>query len=98
MIASLGGFIMGLNLGWMSPAGPMIQDGQYDFSANNEQVSWIASLMPLGALFSCPIMGFLVDKLGRKTLILILTLPTLVGWALIICAKTVRVHIFSKFC
>lgn len=86
---TIGGFIAGTSLGWTSPAGPMLQNNQYGFTVSEKNISWIGSLMPLGALLGCPAMAGLVNKLGRKDLMLILTIPTLLGWTLIICAKTV---------
>lgn len=93
---TIGGFIAGTSLGWTSPAGPMLEKNQYGFIVSEENISWIGALMPLGALLGCPAMGGLVNKLGRKDIMLILTIPTLLGWTLIICAKTV-ITIFTFF-
>lgn len=82
---------MGTTLGWTSPAGPMLENGAYAFRVSSENVSWIAALMPLGALIGCPIMAGFMDKMGRKNLMIILTVPAIFGWALIIWAKSVRV-------
>lgn len=87
---TIGGFIMGTTLGWTSPAGPMMD--QYAFRVTEENVSWIAAFMPLGALLSCPVMACLVDTFGRKQLMLMLTIPTLIGWALIIWAQSVSIN------
>ncbi|XP_001950031.1 facilitated trehalose transporter Tret1 [Acyrthosiphon pisum] len=89
LIATIGGFIMGTTLGWTAPAGPMMENGQYGFQITVENVSWIASVMPLGAMLGCPVMASLVNKLGRKHLMIMLTIPTLFGWAMIIWAKSV---------
>lgn len=88
---------MGTTLGWTSPAGPMLENGYYAFNVTSENVSWIAALMPLGALLGCPIMAGLVDKMGRKNLMIVLTVPTLIGWALIIWAESVRVIRVQQF-
>lgn len=85
---------MGTSLGWTSPAGPMMEHNQYAFTVSQENISWIGALMPLGALFGCPAMARLVDKLGRKNMLIILTIPTLFGWALIIFAKSVIIIFF----
>ncbi|CAH1713036.1 unnamed protein product [Aphis gossypii] len=89
LIVTIGGFIMGTTLGWTAPAGPMMENGQYKFQITVENVSWIASVMPLGAMLGCPVMAGLVNKLGRKHLMIMLTIPTLAGWAMIIWAKSV---------
>jgi len=88
-IATIGGFIVGSTLGWTAPAGPMMENDQYAFKITNEQLAWIGAFMPLGAMLGCPGTAALVDKLGRKNMMLMLTVPTLIGWAMIIWAETV---------
>ncbi|VVC25779.1 Sugar/inositol transporter,Major facilitator superfamily domain,Major facilitator, sugar transporter- [Cinara cedri] len=89
LIVTIGGFIMGTTLGWTSPAGPMMKNNQYKFHVAEENVSWIASFMALGAMIGCPVMAVLVHKLGNIKLMIILTVPTLLGWTMIIWAKSV---------
>lgn len=81
---------MGTSFGWMTSAVPIMEDDQYAFRVTSENFSWMLLLMPLGALLSCLIMVFLVDKFGRKTLMILMGVPTMVGWTLIICARSVR--------
>lgn len=82
---------MGTTQGWTSPAGPMMVNGrQYPFVVTEENVSWIAALMPLGALVGCLAMALgALDKWGRKRLLVMLTVPTIVGWQLIVKAQSV---------
>lgn len=87
---TVGGFVMGTTLGWTSPAGPMLEDGQRGFPVTEDGVSWIASCVPLGALLGCPVAAGLVDALGRRNLMAALTLPAFVGWLTIIQADSVR--------
>jgi MFS family permease len=96
-IVTIGGFIMGTTLGWTSPAGPMMENGQYGFHITENDVSWIASCMPLGAMLGCPFMGVLVNRLGRKRLMIMLTVPALFGWEMIICANSVNIYIFNSY-
>ena len=86
---------MGTTLGWTSPAGPMMETGQYGFHITENDISWIASCMPLGAILGCPFMGALVNELGRKRLMTLLTLPAFLGWVMIILADSVNIYIFS---
>jgi MFS family permease len=48
--------------------------------------SWISSLAPLGALVGALPAGYAANLIGRKRLLLLLTLPYLLGWFLIIVA------------
>lgn len=88
-IATIGGFIVGTALGWTAPAGPMMENNQYSFVVSNESLAWIGACMPLGAMLGCPVTAGLVDKWGRKNMMLMLCIPTLVGWAMIIWAESV---------
>jgi len=48
--------------------------------------SWISSLAPLGALVGSLPAGYVANLIGRKRLLLLLTIPYLLGWFLIIVA------------
>jgi SP family facilitated glucose transporter-like MFS transporter 8 len=91
---TIGGFIVGTTVGWSSPAGPLLENNHYGFNVTEENVSWIAALVPFGALLGCPAIGGLVDKLGRKNMMIILTAPTFIGWAMIIWAQSVSIKIY----
>ena len=49
--------------------------------------SWISSLAPLGALVGALPAGYVASLIGRKRLLLLLTIPYLLGWFLIIVAE-----------
>jgi MFS family permease len=59
--------------------------------------SWISSLEPLGALVGALPAGYVANLIGRKRLLLLLTIPYLLCWFLIIvAAKSVsRFKIFA---
>lgn len=94
-IVTIGGFIMGTTLGWTSPAGPMMQMNQYGFRVSEDNVSWITSLMALGAMLGCPVMAVLMHKFGNIKLMIMLTVPTFMGWVMIIWAKSVNIYILN---
>ena len=52
----------------------------------NTEESWISSLAPLGALVGALPAGYVANSIGRKRLLLLLTIPFLLGWFLIIVA------------
>lgn len=87
--ATIGGFIAGTTLGWTAPAGPMMENDQYPFKVSPESLAWIGAFMPLGAMLGCPVTAGVVDKLGRKNMMLMLTIPTFVGWGMIVWAESV---------
>lgn len=92
-IATIGGFIAGTTLAWTAPAGPMMENKQYAFMVSNEELAWVGAFMPLGALLGCPLAGLVADKFGRKNMMLVLTIPVLVGWAMIIWAESVSINL-----
>lgn len=96
-VVTIGGFVMGTALGWTSPAGPILTNVQYAFHVTDENMSWIAAFLPLGALIGCPVMAVVVDKFGRKQLMILLTIPTFVGWAMIIWVQSVSHAYISGF-
>jgi len=95
-IATIGGFIAGTALGWTAPAGPMMENNQYSFVISIESLAWIGACMPLGAMLGCPVTAGLVDKLGRKNMMIMLCIPTLVGWAMMIWAESVSTNNFME--
>jgi len=81
--------------GWTSPALPFLQRSQdHGFSNNSfhhivtdDEASWIGSLAPLGALAGAIPAGYLANVIGRRRLLLLLTVPMLLGWMMIIIAQ-----------
>ncbi|PSN31408.1 Facilitated trehalose transporter Tret1, partial [Blattella germanica] len=77
--------------GWTSPALPYLQEPRLllqEFNVTNstthhlvtdEEASWIGSLAPLGALIGAIPSGYLANVLGRKLLLLLLTVPLVRG-------------------
>ena len=92
--------------GWTSPALPFLQRSQGYISSNNsfhhvvndDEASWIGSLAPLGALAGAIPAGYLANVIGRRRLLLVLTVPMLLGWMIIIIAQdSVRTSFPSSF-
>lgn len=85
---------MGSALGWSSPAEPMLKNHTNTFLVTNDDCTWISGLIAVGAFFGCPITASVVDKLGRKNMMIVLTVPTIIGWATIIYANSVNINNF----
>lgn len=94
---TIGTFAMGTLLGWTSPAGDELMDKSSFFHFSNSQMSWIGAFMAIGAAAVVVPIGFLTDKFGRKNLLLFLTLPFLIGWSLIIWAKSAEMFCIGRF-
>lgn len=74
----------------------MIEDHEYAFAVSKENLAWIGAFMPLGAMIGCPFTAGLVDKLGRKNMMMMMTIPTIVGWGMIIWAESVITNAIYK--
>lgn len=89
ILSCLGPLIFGITMGFSSPAIPELQKpvNESGMSLSTEGCSWFSSLVTVGALVGGPIAAVLIDKTGRKTGIMISTVPFSVGYFLIIFAS-----------
>ncbi|CRK93140.1 CLUMA_CG006476, isoform A [Clunio marinus] len=86
--AAGGAFAVGAAIGWPAPAGPRLVGGEEDyFSIGQSAFDWTSSILNVGAAISCLPIGYLMKKFGRKWAMIGLTLPFVVGWALVIWAQ-----------
>ena len=94
---------MGNALAWTSPALPKISqelcrnqnrnasniNSQCDIDGVTFKLAgWIGPLLPAGAVLVGPMIGFLVNKLGRKYSMVVLCIPNFVGWVLVTISKS----------
>ena len=54
-----------------------------------DEAAWVSSLICLGALLQGPFTGYLMQRLGRRGAMIIMSLPLLAGWMFIIFASDV---------
>ena len=73
-------------MGYSSPAGPDLQ--RSELSLDDSQVSLIGSMMPLGALVGSLVCGWGMERLGRRTTMLLVSVPSALGWLLITYAAS----------
>lgn len=79
----------GMNLGWTSPVLPNLAKNDSfipDLDLDSEEVSWITSLMPLGAILGAVPSGKAADRIGRKLTIGITVMPFLICWVMMLLA------------
>ncbi|XP_054266186.1 facilitated trehalose transporter Tret1-2 homolog isoform X4 [Macrosteles quadrilineatus] len=87
---SLGSMIVGFVSSYTSPAIPSMKDqpGALGHITENHE-SWIGSLLPLFAIFGGMIGGPAIDRIGRKTTILLTAFPFLLSFMLIAFAMNI---------
>ncbi|XP_003701412.2 facilitated trehalose transporter Tret1-like isoform X1 [Megachile rotundata] len=82
LLATLANFSTGTCFAWISPA--IFMYGIYDTTIiSGQDISWLCSLVSLGAALSCFPAGIMADKIGRKTSIKIVSLLLLACWLII---------------
>lgn len=74
---------MGSTYGWSAPAFEDIGHGHWPFTPTTSQQSLIASILTIGALFGGMLVGFCMDRFGRKRTLIGLGVPYTAGWLLI---------------
>nr|CAI5819593.1 unnamed protein product [Callosobruchus analis] len=75
-------------MGWTNNIMFKLQSGAlHGMKLSEDQVSWSASFMAIGAMLVCIPTGILLDTIGRKPTVLLASIPFYIGWACIIFAK-----------
>ncbi|XP_013775167.1 facilitated trehalose transporter Tret1-like [Limulus polyphemus] len=92
----IGSMAQGTALGFSSPVIPKLENGT-DISLTKEDLSWFASLLPIGALVSGFVGGTSAQIFGRKGTLLITSVCFLVGWLLITYASSVAMLMTGRF-
>lgn len=54
-----------------------------------DEATWVSSLICLGALLQGPFTGYLMQRVGRRGAMIIMSLPLFAGWMFIIFASDV---------
>lgn len=86
-----------MHFGWTSPSLPHLIGGTYKFQITNDEASWIAVILLAGTVLGALIAGKLTDILGRKKVILMTTVPLLVGWLMIGSAESATSLYVARF-
>ncbi|XP_011873756.1 PREDICTED: facilitated trehalose transporter Tret1-like [Vollenhovia emeryi] len=76
----------GSHIGWTSPTLPTLKSPDSHVPITSDDASWIASFYLLGTIPGCIVAAFIVDRLGRKTSLLVGGVPLTISYILIITA------------
>ncbi|KAH8359705.1 hypothetical protein KR093_008426 [Drosophila rubida] len=92
-------FTHGVGVGWLAPSLPLLGSAEspLDTPISIDQVSWVGSLIGLGALTGNIIFGLLLDRLGRKMCMYLLAVPNMIYWILIYTAQDVTYLYAGRF-
>ncbi|CAB3258532.1 unnamed protein product [Arctia plantaginis] len=85
--ANIAIFNVGYSMGWTSPVNMILGDvtkSPLDDVITVDEEAWIASLLPLGAIFGPFFAGFAASSIGRKWGLMSCAIPAIIGWILIV--------------
>lgn len=89
--------ILGTNIGWTSPMIPQLLSSNSSLQVSSSDAGWITSFLMLGAFPGCILAGLIVDKIGRKTSLLLANIPLLLGWILVLIAWKPYILFIARF-
>ena len=87
LVASILSLNFGITIGYASPAIPELLTDDEVTSINDTSIVFSA-MVPFGALVSGPIVGWLLDALGRHMALMFCAIPYATGWLLIILTRS----------
>jgi len=105
LAANIAALSSGLALGYSAVLLPQLEpdvhvsnsSGYRPFTADSEQGSWIASVFGLGAVAGGLISAVLGNKFGRRSSIMLLALPDLLGWILVASSQNIAMMLVGRF-
>lgn len=89
IIVCLGAAAAGTGLSWTSPVLDQLKASNSKIPITNDQGTWIASLLAIGAIIGAVPSGIIADKLGRKKAAIIIAVPYIISWLLVVFAQNV---------
>ena len=98
LVAATGALSMGLSLGWSSPAINQLQanSSMLPGPISDIQASWVGALVPLGAVLSVPVAGPMMEAFGRRSTIMLASVPMFIGWVLIALSTSMWMMYFGR--
>ncbi|KAF5296157.1 hypothetical protein FQA39_LY12611 [Lamprigera yunnana] len=87
----------GLHLGWPSPSLPHLLNSTSTIGLSNDEGSWIAVFFFIGNICGPVVSTFTLDVIGRKTSIILTSLPIFAAWLIIYFASSVLEFYIARF-
>ncbi|KAF6202771.1 hypothetical protein GE061_003173 [Apolygus lucorum] len=88
LVSSLSVVVLGTALGWPSPVLLRMKETGEPMKLTSEEISWMVSLLYVGNLASPLPAGYLMDKIGRKSSMLLLAIFPMSSWVIVYFATT----------
>ncbi|XP_058797884.1 facilitated trehalose transporter Tret1-like [Phymastichus coffea] len=88
---------VGSGLAWTSPVLPHLKAADSWLPMDEEQASWVSSLLAIGSMMGALPAGVVANSIGRKRTILLLAIPFLLSWAIILFVSKVWMLYAARF-
>ncbi|XP_026728178.1 facilitated trehalose transporter Tret1-like [Trichoplusia ni] len=84
LIATVPTFTYGIQIGWLSPMGPLLKSAATPAQAplSDNDISWMAAALPLAAICGIPFFSYASDRLGRKICVILVSLLSCISWTI----------------
>ena len=88
----------GITLGWTSPILPYLTSAESFLpELSEDQISWITSLLALGAIVGAVPTGKIADRIGRKWAIFLTAVPFTIGWLTLFTIRNINSIYVARF-
>lgn len=87
----------GMTSGYSAILLPQLQERNSSIPITNDDASWIASMAALPMSVGCIFGGILMERYGRRSILLMLNVPFLISWILIATAGNLHWLLFGRF-
>ncbi|KAF5299090.1 hypothetical protein FQR65_LT09448 [Abscondita terminalis] len=87
-VVSMSGFNTITLIAWPSPSIPILTSNLSDIAViTDEEASYFSVIPGLATFFLAPVIALLSDYIGRKYLIILLTVPQIISWSIVHTAR-----------
>ena len=84
--------------GWPAPVAPLLIAGDdHYFEISEQEFGFVASIITLGCAISCLPIGALMSRFGRKSTMLGLVVPFMIGWVLVTWSTCFEMLLAGRF-
>ncbi|XP_043268933.1 facilitated trehalose transporter Tret1-2 homolog [Venturia canescens] len=100
LIAGLMAMQAGMTLGWTSPILPYLKSEESFLlpgEVTDTEESWICSLLAVGAILGAVPAGKVADMIGRKSAIIVTSVPFLISWLMLIFLRDLTSVYVARF-
>lgn len=97
LIITLGSVATGTVFGYPSPATPDIDANRNPFHLDDEQSSWVGSIITLGGMAGGLLGGPYMDRIGRKLSSMTILIPFAIGWIIVVSSPTYGCLLAGRF-